>query len=75
MAKNIRKKFGTDYAMATSGIAGPTGAVKGKPVGTVFIALAAKNKLVVGRYQFKGSRNQVISQSAHKTLEILWANL
>lgn len=75
MAKGIRKKFGADYALATSGIAGPTGAVKGKPVGTVFIALAAKNKLLVRRCQFKGNRKQVISQSARKALEMLWANL
>lgn len=75
MAKSIRKKFDTNYALATSGIAGPTGAVKGKPVGTVFIALATQNKLLVGRYHFKGGRRQVISQAAQKALQLLWANL
>ena len=44
MAKGLLKKTGCDYALATTGIAGPTGGTKEKPVGLVYIGLATKNK-------------------------------
>lgn len=75
MALGIRKKFKVDYAIATTGIAGPTGAVKGKSVGTVYIAFASKADLYVIRFQFKGSRISIIEQTARKSLEILLANI
>ena len=71
MVLGIKKEFKVDYALATTGIAGPTGGVKGKPVGTVYIALAYKKKLLVERFQFKGTRLQIIEQSANKALEML----
>ena len=42
MAENCRKLFNTDYAIATSGIAGPDGGSDEKPVGTVWIAIASQ---------------------------------
>jgi len=75
MAIGITKRMKTDLALAVTGIAGPTGGVKGKPVGTVYIAFVAKNELLVERFSFKGNRKRVIEQSAHKALEMLEAGI
>ena len=46
MAKNIRNKFNSSIGVATSGIAGPSGGTKNKPVGTVFIAYSDSKKTI-----------------------------
>ena len=46
MAKNIRNKYNSSIGVATSGIAGPSGGTKNKPVGTVFIAYSDSNKTI-----------------------------
>ncbi len=71
MAACVLKKFDVDYALSTTGIAGPTGETPGKPLGTVCIAIATKEKIIAERFQFKGSRKEVIEQSANKALEML----
>lgn len=71
MALGVLKKVRSDYAIATTGIAGPGGAVKGKPVGTVYIAFASKETVMAVKFNFKGSRAKVIEQTAHKGMEML----
>lgn len=58
-------------AIAVSGIAGPGGAVPGKPVGTVFIGAAAGEKKKIVRLALSGSRDEVRTQSACEAVKLL----
>ncbi|WP_289737720.1 CinA family nicotinamide mononucleotide deamidase-related protein [Paramuribaculum intestinale] len=63
MASGARKALGCDIALATSGIAGPDGAVPGKPVGTVCIAVATPWGLWADTFHFPGNRERVIDRA------------
>lgn len=52
MVKGLYEKSKADYCVSITGIAGPTGAVEGKPVGTVYIAVLHRGKVWCQRYQF-----------------------
>ncbi|MBU4376031.1 MAG: competence/damage-inducible protein A [Candidatus Omnitrophica bacterium] len=71
MAKGIRAKAGTDFALAVTGIAGPTGGTKKKPVGLVYIALANRRKVVCLERRFIGNRFDVKLQVSIAALDIL----
>lgn len=71
MAESIRKLAKTDYGIGITGIAGPTGGSIEKPVGTVFIALAEKNKQICRKFIFKGNRASIRKQAALKALQLL----
>ncbi|MGZ3863198.1 MAG: CinA family protein [Bacteroidia bacterium] len=75
MAAGALKNFNADYALSTTGIAGPTGETPGKPIGTVCIGFATKEKVVAEKFQFNGTREEVIQQSANKALDILLKEL
>lgn len=72
MARGVARATRTDCAMATSGIAGPGGAVPGKPVGTVCIAVMTPGGGVhTGVYHFNGGRADVIERASLKAVMLL----
>jgi len=68
MAEGIREKSRTDLGLAVTGIAGPGGGSPGKPVGTVWIALASHKGSQAGRFLFEGGRNQIKILTAYTAL-------
>jgi nicotinamide-nucleotide amidase len=56
IAENVRIKSKVDLGIATTGIAGPTGGTKEKPVGLVFIAVSNSSGTYIRRYKFSGNR-------------------
>lgn len=71
MAKGAIKNFGTNYGVATSGVAGPGGGTPEKPVGTVWIAVASKEKVFSKKYNFGKRRDINIRRSSAKALDML----
>ena len=73
MALNTMGLFDVDYAIATSGIAGPDGGTAEKPVGTVWIAVATPVRLVTKEFHFgkRTGRAQIVERAAHAALNML----
>jgi len=71
MAHGVRKILNTDYGLSVTGIAGPGGGSKKKPVGLVFIAVCSINKTIVRKFLFKGTRLAVKKQAAQAALKML----
>ena len=71
MALGALKHFKTDYSVAVSGIAGPGGETPGKPVGTVWVAVANRNRVVAKLHHFSNKRAQNIERSAAAALTMI----
>lgn len=71
MAEGARERFATDYAVACTGVAGPTGGTKEKPVGTVYVAVAAPGGTQVERCHFEGDREEIKQRTADRALAML----
>jgi len=75
MAIVARKKFGADFAVAVTGIAGPAGGTKDKPVGTVFISVAGAFGTLAERKLNSFGREKFKETTAQQALEMLRARL
>ena len=72
MLKGMQKMAASDYTLAVSGIAGPTGGTEFKPVGTVYIGLLTpEGKSEVHHCHFDGVRHQVQEQATQFAIELL----
>ena len=71
MVRGVADLMQTDCAMATTGIAGPDGGTKFKPVGTVWIAVKYGDKVASEMIQFKGNRNSVIESATNHAMVML----
>ncbi len=71
MANNVRKLLKTDFGIATSGIAGPTGGTEEKPVGTVWIAITSPRTTLAFQYNFGNDRLRTISRTTLTALNLI----
>lgn len=71
MAENVRRAAKADYAIATTGIAGPTGGTKECPVGSVWIAVATSAHTTSRLIHADGDRNTVIQEAGSAVIELL----
>ncbi|MEO5585352.1 MAG: CinA family nicotinamide mononucleotide deamidase-related protein [Flavobacteriales bacterium] len=71
MAEGVRNALKSDWAVATTGVAGPDGGTPDKPVGTVWLAVAGPNGVVSSKGVFMGTRDLVIRRSAVAALNML----
>ena len=75
MAEGVRRITGSDYAIATTGIAGPDGGSKHKPVGTVWMAIATPEGSRAIMRNSGTDRSQIISRASAYAIEMLYEEL
>jgi PncC family amidohydrolase len=71
MADSVRQILGADVSLAISGIAGPAGGTKEKPVGTVWVALSSPGGTRSELFHFSGNRKIIKSQAAETAIRML----
>jgi len=71
MALSVKNLLKTDYGIATTGNAGPSKGDSDAEIGTVFIALATPNEVIVEEFNFGQPREKVVDRATVKSLEIL----
>lgn len=72
MAIGVRKTFRTTFGLSTTGIAGPTGGTKEKPIGLVFIGLAKGKRISVLKLNLKGTRKEIKREATRLALRALF---
>ncbi|HEX7320988.1 MAG TPA: nicotinamide-nucleotide amidohydrolase family protein [bacterium] len=73
MAQHVRQITGSDIGISITGIAGPAGGTRSKPVGLVYVSAADKNVCLVQRFQFHGSRAFIRKNACLGSLQTLKA--
>lgn len=71
MATGVRNRADVDIGLSITGIAGPTGGSLEKPVGTVFMGLAAQDGVRVEKCLFTGDRREIRKQAAETALKLI----
>ena len=72
MAKNLSKISKTNITVSITGIAGPSGGTKQKPVGLIYVGIKRGNKVKVNRYLFKNKERLYIQKAAvNKSLDLI----
>jgi len=75
MAYGIKLLAGADLGLGITGIAGPTGGTRSKPVGLVYIALATDKKVMVKELRLRGSREEIKFQASQAALDLIRRNV
>lgn len=71
MAIGITGLLETDVGLGVTGIAGPSGGTKEKPVGLVYIALSFRGKVTIRKFNFTGERIEIKNQTAAEALRLI----
>ena len=71
MAEGIRKRSKVDIGVSTTGIAGPTGGTKDKPVGLVYVGVSTKERTIVRKFLFRGDRIENKESACNAALSML----
>lgn len=71
LAQKARKSMGTDFGIGITGIAGPSGGTKAKPVGLTYIAVSTNLETLCLECRFKGTRKSIKSQASSQALRAL----
>ena len=75
MARGVRQRFGSDVAVSITGIAGPSGGTREKPVGRVYLCVVTGHRTVVKSHLFRGTRRIIREKACRSALHLLETTL